>query len=250
VAYTVSIGKVRQAARNNALWCDAVCRAHCKPGEFRPAAWVNRHPAPRFHSNLVTLGCGEAAADQLAGIRELMAGGLAGPWTIKDSFNALALGPLGFVPLFKATWLWRDPSLLVPGAEPQGVRWAQVRKDAELRQWEAAWNGDPADGLAMPMQRQFMPPLLADRDIVFIAALRDDRIVAGAVANRTGRVVGLSNIFLPLEDSLGFRAGCVAMAQERYPGLPMVGYERGAALISMQALGFKRLQPLTVWITS
>ena len=43
------------AARNNAVWCDAMARLHGAAGAFTAAAWVNRRPAPRFHPNLVTL---------------------------------------------------------------------------------------------------------------------------------------------------------------------------------------------------
>jgi hypothetical protein len=30
------------AAHNNAMWCDAVCRAHDHPGEFHGALWLTR----------------------------------------------------------------------------------------------------------------------------------------------------------------------------------------------------------------
>jgi len=32
-----------------------------------------------------------------------------------------------------------------------------------------------------------------------------------------------------------------------FPGLPLVGYERGSELDAMVALGFERLGPLRVW---
>ena len=35
------------AAHNNALWCDAVCRAHDRPGEFHDTLWLTRLGAPR-----------------------------------------------------------------------------------------------------------------------------------------------------------------------------------------------------------
>jgi hypothetical protein len=37
------------AARNNALWCDAVCRAHDRPGEFHDTPWLTRLGALRFY---------------------------------------------------------------------------------------------------------------------------------------------------------------------------------------------------------
>jgi hypothetical protein len=38
------------AAHNNAMWCDAVCRAHDRPGEFHEALWLTRLGTPRFIS--------------------------------------------------------------------------------------------------------------------------------------------------------------------------------------------------------
>ncbi|MEZ4617397.1 MAG: hypothetical protein R2867_18065 [Caldilineaceae bacterium] len=55
------------------------------------------------------------------------------------------------------------------------------------------------------------------------------------------------NLFAPPEDRVAFWAGCVATAQERFPGLPLVGYESGADLALAQAVGFEKLQTLRVW---
>jgi hypothetical protein len=38
--------RVELAARNNAVWCDTVCRAHGVPGEFLNGIWVNRKLGP------------------------------------------------------------------------------------------------------------------------------------------------------------------------------------------------------------
>src|SRR5262245_16786745 len=43
------------AARNNAVWCDIVCRAHDAPGEFRDHAWCTKRFTPPYYPNLVTL---------------------------------------------------------------------------------------------------------------------------------------------------------------------------------------------------
>ena len=37
------------------------------------------------------------------------------------------------------------------------------------------------------------------------------------------------------------------MVQERFPGVPMVGYEHGPELIIARETGFEILQPLKVW---
>jgi hypothetical protein len=96
--------------------------------------------------------------------------------------------------------------------------------------------------------RIFLPSLLAEKNVAFIAAYRDQQLVAGAIANRTGEVVGLSNVFLPAQDEASFRAGCVAAVMATFPPLPLVGYEAGDKLAAFQSLGFEPVGPLRVWL--
>ncbi len=71
--------------------------------------------------------------------------------------------------------------------------------------------------------------------------------MAGAIAHHTDEVVGLSNVFVSPYDSVACWAGCVAMAQERFPGVPIVGYEHGPELAIAQEIGFEMLHSLKVW---
>ena len=89
--------------------------------------------------------------------------------------------------------------------------------------------------------------MLTNPEIAFIAAYEGQTLVAGAIANRTDDVVGLSNVFVPPDDAEVFWTGCIAMAQEHFPDLPLVGYERGPQLAIAQEIGFEALQPLKVW---
>ena len=73
-------------------------------------------------------------------------------------------------------------------------------------------------------------------------------MVAGAILNRTGVVVGLSNLFIPDGDAAHWWASCVAASQNLFPELPLVGYERGQDLIDAQQCGFEALGPLRIWI--
>jgi hypothetical protein len=237
--------QVQQAARNNALWCDTVCRSHGVPGELHEFAWLNRHPVPRYYPNLITLSSQDQVSAQLARIQELIAGGLPGPWAVKDSFCELDLGARSFELLFNATWIWRSPSKPMPQAHP--IPWIRLLDETMLAKWEAAWNGGTINAPGQP-PRLFLPRLLADPDIAFIAAVRGGQIVAGAIANRSDQVVGLSNVFAPEGDPLTYWVGCVAAAMDSFPRLPLVGYERGAELALAQAAGFKQLSPLRVWI--
>ena len=61
-----------KAARNNALWCDAVCGAQGAPGEFRNALWLNRSGTPLYYPDVVTLAPAEAAAEQIEAIAALV----------------------------------------------------------------------------------------------------------------------------------------------------------------------------------
>ena len=96
--------RIIRAARNNARWCDAVCRAHGNPGEFHDDLWLNRHRVPRFYPNAGTLA--EPSQRQLELIDELLAARLPSGWAVKDSFCALDLASRGFRVLFGAEWIY------------------------------------------------------------------------------------------------------------------------------------------------
>jgi len=239
--------QVVQAAHNNAHWCDTVCRTHGTPGEFHEHLWLNRHPVPHFYPNVVTLSANSGVADQLAAIRDLVAAAPLVSFGVKDSFATLDLAPLAFHVLFEAQWLWRAASRPPPGRLDTALSWATVQDPAALIRWETAWNGVPAENPSTLPPRIFLPALLSDPDIRFIAAYADRHIVAGAIANRTGNVVGVSNVFVPEADAARCWAGCVATIIDTFPGLPLVGYERGNDLIIPQELGFEVVGPLRVW---
>ena len=244
----MALTHAEQAARNNAIWCDTVCRAHGIPGEFYDSMWINRHPVPRFYSNVVTLSDQWRATTQLARIQALLDSDLAGNWSVKDSFCTLDLTDLGFQVLFEATWLWRAPAPIAPHDTGPRIRWTWVRGESELAQWETAWNGAPANLSSTKQPRLFVPGLLADPELGFLAAYQDKAIVAVAIANRTENIVGVSNIFTPAAGNDLCWAGCIATVQDRFPGLPLVGYQRGPELAAAQKVGFERLQGLRVWI--
>lgn len=234
-----------QAARNNAIWCDTVCRAHQIPGEFDDWLWLNRNHVPRFYSNAVTLKR-DGVAEQLAAIQTLS--GVLDVFSVKDSFSTLDLTPLGFRLLFEAMWLWREADRPLPDHAPDGVEWMVIREPSELAKWEAAWNGPTGDDPATEPDRVFLPSLLEDEDVVFIGAYRDREIVAGAIANLTDEVVGLSNVFTPKDDALAYWGGCVAAIMAAFPGRPLVGYEWEEELAIAQQVGFEPLEPLRIWL--
>jgi hypothetical protein len=234
------------AARNNALWCDAVCRAHDRPGEFHDTLWLTRLGAPRFYPDAVTLSGVESAPAQIKAIAALVGSTREREWAVKDSFQSLELNSLGFEPLFDAEWVAMNPPL--PDLKDHSAseyRSATVTSKAGLIAWEQAWAGEGVNAAAISEPRVFMPRLLADTNVVFVSVQGDGRIVGGGILNRGADVVGLSNIFGSNIDMVW--RNLMAMAGEIFPGLPLVGYERGYELAAAHQAGFETVGPLRVW---
>lgn len=239
----MSRDRVAAATFNNAAWCEAVCRAHGRPGEFAGALWLNRAEVPRFYPNAVTL-THEGETRQVEALSALK---LPGRWAVKDSFATLDLAPLGFAELFSAQWIHFSPERKAP-PNPGGARWVQVRDPAALAAWEAAWSGQPGTAGPGPTDAVFRPGLLEDAGVEFLAAYHGDTLVAGAIAYRTEGVVSLSNTFFAEAEAGVLRAELLGQLLATFPGLPVVGYERGDALAAWCALGFEPLGPLRVWL--
>ncbi|MFZ4508264.1 MAG: hypothetical protein ACOYON_11280 [Fimbriimonas sp.] len=220
---------VREAARNNALWCDAVCRAHGQITEFTEDLWICLGTPPRFHSNATTLHQGAQFA-----IESLR------PKGFKDGFFDIDGTQLGYRELFRAHWI----ALRDPEPAPLSLTWRRVSTDEELQTWEAGWAaGDPE---AAQHPRQFPPSLLKTPDHAFLGGYRDDQLVAGCILNQTVPVVGLSNVFSLSEQNPW--PDLAQLGQGYFPGLPIVGYERGEDLEQATEAGFARIGELRVWV--
>ena len=220
---------LRAAARNNADWCEAMCRAHGLRGEFRADAWTSADRSPPFYPDAVTLSEHADGGHLLRRIDVRRPGA-----SVKDSYARLDLEPHGFAPLFDAQWIARDP-------QPAGPRpaWRRVRDEAELAQWERAWDGG-VDGL-------FLPALLEDPSVLVLAA---PDFTAGAVLSLGAGVVGVSNLFYGDQESDRVWRDCLIAASAYCPGLAVVGYEHGADLDAAERAGFTRLGPLRVWLAA
>jgi hypothetical protein len=233
------------AARNNAIWCDTVCRAHDRPGEFHEALWFTRLGTPRFYPDAVTLAGAEAAPVQLEAIASLISSTRQREWFVKDSFQSLNLNSLGFEPLFDAEWV------ALSGARPDvkhppEYRPTIVTGDAGLIAWEQSWAGEEVNAAAISKPRLFRSSLLADTNVVFISIQGEGGGVAGGgILNRGAEVVGLSNLFGSKMDWV-YRS-IAAMADEIFPSFPLVGYESGKDLAAAKLAGFETVGPLRVW---
>jgi hypothetical protein len=222
------------AALNNALWCDAVCRTHDRPGIFGTLLWATKLGAPNLYPDVVTLAGPGSAAAQRHAIAALIERGRPGGWAIKDSFAALDLVPMGFRPLFDAQWIAHGGAL---SNDTPTLHWRAVMDAPSLAAWNAAW------GESAP----FKPGLLADDDVVFVAAHHGDTLVGGAILNHGAGVVGLSNVFAASRWQGTVWRDLPAQASRLFDGAMLVGYQSGASLDHAIASGFEAIGPLRIW---
>lgn len=223
------------AAADNARWCDIVCGSHGHPGVFTDRVWISAAHTVPFYPNAVTLSPDATAAQTGAGLDSWR------PYSVKDSFARLDLAPMGLAPLFDAHWIAHLPA---PAVLPEnGSSWEAVTDVPGLARWEAAWagGGEPA---GPPL---FRPELLADPRCVILACHRDGALVAGAVACTAGQVTGISNVFGAGIPAGPLWASALRAVSALRPGLPVVGYEHGAALAAAREAGCQVLGPLRVW---
>ena len=223
---------VHAAARNNAEWCDELCRTHGINGHFDIDSWTSRQRTPPFYPDAVTLDTGVLPARLLTQIN-------AGTGcSVKDSFADLELGDEGFQVLFRGEWLLaerEDASTL-----PRG--WWVVETPEQLAEWEVAW------GASSSTPRLFRSSLLANPAIALLARSDGKTIDAGAIVNRSATVIGVSNVFHTNGDLESVWRAAARAAQARWGPLPAVGYDSGAGLDAAHHAGFASVGELVVWV--
>jgi len=235
---TSSPDRIALAARNNALWCDAVARSHGVRGTFDEQAWAAPTRTPPFYPDAVTLSPTVEEYDLLGRIDD------SDGCSVKDSWARLDLTLEDFARLVVGEWVWLDPSTALPEGAGAGARtWQRVMDAAALTEWVRAWSSD-ADAAAI------LRPSLLDEPGVHVLAARSQTgaVVAGAILHVTGEVAGLGNVFaLDGDDHRAWREAA-ASAREVAPGIPLVGWEAGDTVAAAVATGCERLGPLTVWL--
>jgi hypothetical protein len=122
------------AARNNAEWCDLVCRTHGINTTFEPDVWVAQRRSPPLYPDAVTLSDRPSAGDVVSRVDSSTG------CSVKDSFASVDLSPEGFRLLFDAEWIYRESA--EQPAEP-AAGWSLVRTPDQLRAWAAAHGGGP-----------------------------------------------------------------------------------------------------------
>lgn len=159
--------------------------------------------------------------------------------SVKDSFADVDLTAARFRPLFRAEWLLRQPDR-APAAS--GRKWAALTTDEQLREWESAWAESPE------ASDFFRPALLVDEAIAVLARFDGGRIVAGAVANRSSTVIGLSNVFDADKDLESAWLGGATAANALWGQMAVVSYDSGASLDGAHRAGFDSIGELCVWL--
>jgi hypothetical protein len=221
--------RVGAAAQNNARWCNIVCQSHGLATVLSEQLWIAPEGSPRLYPDAVTLAPGLPLEFVLSQI-DTRSG-----CSVKDSFADLDLAEHGFTLLFDAHWFYREPA-------PPGTRvrraWQQITTGDDLEQWVAA-----AD-----LKDVIRPELLRDQT-VRILAVRDERAVtAGAIINRTGDTVGLSNVFTTATEPASDYGDLPQAIGGYFPGVPVVGYERSSRSAGAADSGFEAIGPLRVWM--
>jgi hypothetical protein len=220
-------------AENNARWCDLVLGCHWGQGDFAQDAWTSRARTPPLFPDAVTLVPLPSVPDLLSRIDPSPG------CTIKDSFASLDLAPYGFRVLFDAQWIMSP----APPARAWSVPsdWTEFTDPGGLGFWEEAWcQGDGPRGL-------FLPGLLSEA-VDVLGRTENDRILAGGILNRSVGAVGISNVFSEAGQGSETWSGLAQCARAFFPDLPLIGYERGEALVDAQNSGFQAVGPLRVWL--
>ncbi|MCB9457465.1 MAG: hypothetical protein H6671_15885 [Anaerolineaceae bacterium] len=225
---------VSRFAANNAAWIQAAVSALGLPGEFTPVLWQNHYDMPPIFPNADTLGGTES--EQLAAVSALIKRRPGRVTVVKDAWARLDLTPLGFEPLFEASWIYRHAIPLVsPGA---GLQPEHLTTAEGLRAFAAACNGEELAGV-------YSPKLLNRPDIAWIAAHREGNIIGGVTAFLAHGMNGINNLFAPdntIADSL------IRAAVNAFPDVPACGYEGEDTVAPFLALGFQTMGKLRVWI--
>ncbi len=230
--------RIALAARNNALWCDAVARSHGVACTRDHLAWTASTRTPPYYPDAVTLSPDVGEYDVLARVDD------SDGCSVKDSWARLDLSMEDFARLVLGEWVWLDPS--APAVPAPGAAWQRITTPDELAAWAQAWASDPD-------AETILRPTLLEEPGVHVLGWRasDDPgspLTSGAIVNVTGEVAGLGNLFaLDGDLEAAWRAAAEA-ARAVSGGLPVVGWEAGASVDAAVAAGCERIGPLSVWL--
>jgi hypothetical protein len=198
------------------------------------SAWTSRTRSPALYPDAVTL-VPDVSVDGLLARVDRSSG-----CSIKDSFASLDLAGYGFRVLFDGQWIVRQPNK--PLVVAVGPRWTVVSGADAFVSWERVWRGH--DG---PFE-VLRPALVSMASVTMLAAVADERVVAGAILNHGSEVIGISNFFTEDDTTAENWQGCLAFVDTLFPGVTLVGYESEIDLPVVRSIGFVAAGPMRVWV--
>jgi len=223
------------AIANNISWCSRVCALHGSDICLTNDVWVNRRSSPPFYPNIITR-MRVAQEEVIRAIQQCREAGLHGSIGIKDSFDDLDLSAAGFDKVISGQWYgiseFNNSSSLTGD-------WRKIGR-AEFASWLKAWNSEND-----PVPDIFRTDLLADPDVMFMAQYSAGQITAGAIADFSNQVIGLSNWFSVGEDA-SILQNAIRMAHSIKP-FPLVCWSSDPQT-TMEYAGFAPIGPMSVWI--
>ncbi|OUS32702.1 hypothetical protein A9R01_10680 ['Osedax' symbiont bacterium Rs2_46_30_T18] len=231
------------AIRNNAAWCEAVSAAQGRAGKTTDKLWYNSNQVPMYYPNLVTIDpwpCAEY--DQV--IQQLCTVPPQGNWGIKDSFANLDLELQGFFELFSASWFSVSQSSTLTHPSDSSV--FVVKTAEQLQQWERAWSD--SQNLTSTGNTIFADKLLQHPGIVFLATLKNDKLINGMIAFSDSGVISISNLFSLQLSNFSAVAPMLERSRQLLGAAPIVGYDDPQQLLKAQDYGFKAIGNLKVWL--
>jgi hypothetical protein len=220
--------RLRRAVDANVGWYEAIFAIHGIGSMLTGGLWSSLGPPPPLHSHAVVV-----ESSVTFDVVERRIGGIphAG---FKDSFAGLDASSIGMSPLFEATWIHRDPDT---GSAGDPSAWTEVKTAADLAEWNAGY--DTGEVL--------IPAVLERGQFRILARIAEGDVVAGAVVRLGSGAIDLSNVHA-VGDYIVDWAELAAAAATRFPGRPLVGYERGDDLAGALAGGFEPVGELRVWV--
>ncbi len=218
--------RLRLAIDASVGWYEDLCALHGVGSIIANGLWSSIEAPPPLHSDAVAMEPMVTLDEVQMRLEGRTHAGF------KDSFGTVPADAAGMEVLFSATWIHREPLDLPPTG-----KWSALRDAEELATWTA--NHDTANVL--------LPGLLARGHFRILACRVEGSIVAGAVARLASGGVDVSNVHAIPGYAVDWEELAADIA-DIFPGRPMVGYERGDALMAAVDGGFQTIGDLRVWV--
>ncbi|HYP61079.1 MAG TPA: hypothetical protein VEQ36_11685 [Thermomicrobiales bacterium] len=220
--------RLDKAIRDNVELCTAVCRAHGIASREADGLWRTLSPAPPYYPDAITVESKPSSEHAAAVLDEI------GGASIKDSFATLDLTTYGFDLLFRAEWIWCEPGA---GGGRSTLEWLTITDPADFAAWRTAHGS----------AESILPALFAEPGITVLGGSSPGTFVGALISTLAG-VVGVSNVFATGVATAEAWRELVAYVLAQWPGMPIVGYEKGPDLAAAINAGFEPIGPLQVWL--